>query len=116
MNDSEPSRLDLLLFARKVLVQQAEAGLAQIDRWIAAERRQAQERRRAEERRPPPPDWLIEYTPDQRTVVALHQGDCWAAGGRRCRPAQRDQALDALRHQVSPCSACRPEVSLGWEE
>ncbi|MFF0765963.1 hypothetical protein [Streptomyces sp. NPDC003737] len=38
MHDS-PSRLELLRFARRVVVQQATASLAQIDGWIAVEER-----------------------------------------------------------------------------
>ncbi|MGW5284447.1 DUF6233 domain-containing protein [Streptomyces collinus] len=35
----------------------------------------------------------------------MHTGDCWAATkSGRCRPAIREQALDALRGQV-PASA-----------
>ncbi|MFF5191480.1 hypothetical protein [Streptomyces anthocyanicus] len=32
---SEPSRLELLHFTRRVVMQQATAALRQIDRWIA---------------------------------------------------------------------------------
>ncbi|MFG3016185.1 DUF6233 domain-containing protein [Streptomyces cinerochromogenes] len=31
----------------------------------------------------------------------------------RCRPATRQQALDALRQQVPPCIHCRPDTALG---
>jgi hypothetical protein len=44
----KPSRLQLLHFARRVVVQQARATLAQIDDWIAAEERRAAERRLGE--------------------------------------------------------------------
>ncbi|MFE9024372.1 hypothetical protein ACFYNL_38305 [Streptomyces sp. NPDC007808] len=58
MND-EPSRLQLLRFARRVVVQQATAALAQIGGWIALEERREAEQRRGMEARPAPPDWLI---------------------------------------------------------
>ncbi|MFJ4467483.1 DUF6233 domain-containing protein [Streptomyces sp. NPDC089424] len=41
-------------------------------------------------------------------------GDCWAAAqSGRCRPATRQQALDALRQQTPPCIHCRPDTALG---
>ncbi|MFD8354916.1 hypothetical protein ACFV1X_39110 [Streptomyces coelicoflavus] len=58
---SEPSRLELLHFTRRVVMQQATAALRQIDRWIAAEERREAERRLGEEKRPPPPAWLLQY-------------------------------------------------------
>lgn len=113
MND-EPSRLQLLRFARRVVVQQATAALAQIDGWIAVEERREAERRRGVEMRPAPPDWLIQYGLNRTNVDAVHTGDCWAAAkSGQCRPATRQQALDALRQQVPPCIHCRPDTALG---
>lgn len=113
MND-EPSRLDLLRFARRVVVRQATAALAQIDGWIAAEERREAERRRGEQARPAPPDWLIQYGLNRTNVDAVHAGDCWAAAkSGRCRPASRQQAIEALRQQVPPCIHCRPDTALG---
>lgn len=112
-----PSRLELLLFARRVVVQQAEASLAQLDRWIAEERRREEERRRGEERRPPAPEWLVQYGLNRRNVDAVHQGDCWAAAkSGRCRPVARELVLDALRQGVAPCVHCRPDTVLGFME
>jgi Tfp pilus assembly protein PilX len=114
VSESASSRLEQLLFARRVLVQQAEAGLAQIDRWIAQERRREEERRLGEQRRPPPPEWLLQYGLNRRNVDYVHRGDCWAAAkSGRCRPVTREQALEALRHQVSACTYCRPDTELG---
>ncbi|MFF5968190.1 DUF6233 domain-containing protein [Streptomyces collinus] len=109
-----PSRLDLLQFARRVVVQQATAALRQIDGWIADEERREAERRRGEEMRPPPPEWLVQYGLNRANVDAVHRGDCWAAAkSGRCRPVTREQALDALRHAVSACTFCRPDTELG---
>jgi hypothetical protein len=111
----EPSHLELLRFARRVFVQQATAGLAQIDRWIAAEERREAERRHGEARQPPPPDWLLQYGLNRDNVDAVHTGDCWsAAKGGRCMPVSREQALDALRQQVPACTFCRPDTALGF--
>ncbi|MEU6071932.1 DUF6233 domain-containing protein [Streptomyces sp. NPDC047082] len=113
MNE-EPSRLQLLHFARRVVVQQATAALAQLDGWIREEERREKERRRGEEMRPAPPEWLIQYGLNRRNVDAVHTGDCWAAAkSGRCRPATRQQALDALRRQVPACVHCRPDTALG---
>ncbi|MGA5899453.1 DUF6233 domain-containing protein [Streptomyces venetus] len=117
MNDSSPSRLDLLLFARRVVVQQARAALAQLDRWITDEQRREAERRRGEEMRPAPPEWLIERGLDKRNLVAVHTGDCWkVTKSGRCVDASRAQALDALRRQVPACTYCRPDTALGFLE
>ncbi|MGW4518436.1 hypothetical protein ACWEO4_42525 [Streptomyces sp. NPDC004393] len=59
MNATPPSRLELLRFARRVVVQQATVALAQLDRWIAEEQRREAERRRARDMRPNPPEWLL---------------------------------------------------------
>jgi tellurite resistance protein len=113
MNE-EPSRLHLLRFARRVVVQQATAALAQIDGWITAEERREAERRRGEEMRPPPPEWLIQHGLNRANVDAVHTGACWAAAkSGRCRPATRQQALEALRQQVPACVHCRPDTVLG---
>ncbi|MET9762104.1 DUF6233 domain-containing protein [Streptomyces sp. NPDC006372] len=117
MNDSSPSRLDLLLFARRVVVQQARAALAQLDRWITDEQRREAERLRGEEMRPAPPEWLIERGLDKRNLVAVHTGDCWkVTKSGRCVGASRAQALDALRQQVPACSYCRPDTALSFLE
>lgn len=110
MSDT-PSRLELLHFARRVVLQQATASLAQIDGWIADEERREAERRRAEETRPPAPEWLIERGLDRNTLLAVHTGDCWDPG-KRCAPITREQAVDALRNQVAACSKCRPDTAL----
>ncbi|PWI20547.1 hypothetical protein DI272_19065 [Streptomyces sp. Act143] len=112
---SEPSRLELLYFTRRVVVQQATAALRQIDGWIAAEERREAERRRAEERRPPPPEWWIERGLNKNNLVAVHCGDCWDPGKRRVA-ATREQALEALRQLVPACSRCRPDSALGFLE
>lgn len=108
-----PSRLELLHFARRVVIQQAQASLAQLDRWIAKEERREAERRRGEEMRPPPPEWLVEVGLSRASAVAVHTGDCWDPG-KRTRPITRDEALSALTVlQVPPCSKCRPDTALG---
>jgi hypothetical protein len=110
----QPSRLDLLRFARRVVVQQATAALQQIDGWIVAEERREAERQCSEEMRPPPPEWLVQYGLNRRNVDSVHRGDCWAAAkSGRCRPVTREQALEALRHDVSACTFCRPDTELG---
>lgn len=107
----------MLLFARRVVLQQAEASLAQLDRWIAEERRREGERRRGEERRPGPPEWLVQYGLNRRNVDAVHQGDCWAAAkSGRCRLAGRELVVDALRQGVPACVHCRPDTALGFLE
>jgi hypothetical protein len=114
VSEDLPSRLAMLHFARRVFVQQATAGLAQIDRWIADEERREEERRQGEARKPAPPEWLIQYGLNRRNVDAVHVGDCWvAAKSGRCRPVGRGEALDALRQQVPACTYCRPDTALG---
>jgi hypothetical protein len=111
---SDPSRLELLHFARRVVVQQATAALQQIDGWIASEERREAERRHGEEMRPPPAEWLVQYGLNRKNVDALHTGDCWAAAkSGRCRPVSREQAVEALRHGVPGCVHCRPDTELG---
>jgi hypothetical protein len=112
---SELSRLELLHFARRVVVQQATAALQQIDGWIAQEERREAERRRGEERRRPPPEWLIERGLNRDNLIAAHTGGCWDSG-KRAKAATRVQALDALRNQVPPCTRCRPDTALGFRE
>ncbi|WP_257016597.1 DUF6233 domain-containing protein [Streptomyces sp. Ag82_O1-15] len=44
-------------------------------------------------------------------------GDCWAAAkSGRCRSVTREQAVDALRHQVLACTHCRPDTALGFPD
>ncbi|KUN14564.1 hypothetical protein AQJ11_44350 [Streptomyces corchorusii] len=114
MGGEQPlSRLDALRFARRVVEQQAVRQLELIDRWIAEEERREAERRRGEQMRPAPADWLIQHGLNQANVDAVHVGGCWAAKkSGRCRPATREQALDALRNQVPPCVHCQPDHSL----
>ncbi len=114
MSDT-PSRLELLHFARRVVVQQATAALAQLDGWIADEERRAAERRRGEEARPASPEWLIERGLSRNNVVAVHRGDCWDAGKRHV-PVTRAQAVEALRQQIPACTKCRPDTALGLLE
>ncbi|MDI9836239.1 DUF6233 domain-containing protein [Streptomyces sp. KAU_LT] len=110
----EPSRLELLRFARRVVVQQATAALRQLDGWIEVEERREAERRRGEEMRPAPPDWLLQHGLNRRNVDAVHVGDCWAAAkSGRCQPASREQAVEALRAGVQACVHCRPDTALG---
>ncbi|MGW1807208.1 DUF6233 domain-containing protein [Streptomyces sp. NPDC002078] len=115
MNEARPlTRLDMLRFARRVVEQQATRELALIDQWIADEERHEAEKRQGEERRPPAPEWLIQYGLNRANVDGVHRGGCWAARkSGRCRPATREQALEALRGQVRPCVHCRPNDELG---
>ncbi|MGW0771787.1 DUF6233 domain-containing protein [Streptomyces sp. NPDC002676] len=115
MSGEQPlSRRDALRFTRRVIKQHAARQLALIDRWIADEERRQTERRHGEHRRPPRPDWLIQYGLNKANIDAVHTGDCWAAAkSGRCRPATRQQALDALREQVPACPHCRPDAALG---
>ncbi|MEW2183241.1 DUF6233 domain-containing protein [Streptomyces cellulosae] len=110
----QPSRLELLRFARRVVVQQATAAVRQLDGWIADEERREAERRRGVEMRPSPPEWLLQYGLNRRNVDAVHAGDCWAAAkSGRCRPASRERVVEALRHGVVACVHCRPDTALG---
>jgi hypothetical protein len=113
VTDSPPSRLDLLYFARRVVEQQARASLAQLDAWIAVERRREDERRNREARRPAPPEWLIERgigvgAPPTR----VHCGGCYMAPAVRVRPVTEDQARRALYEHVDACSHCNPDTEL----
>ncbi|MFF4845579.1 DUF6233 domain-containing protein [Streptomyces collinus] len=112
--DQQVSRLDLLRFARRVVMQQTTAALAQLDGWIADEERRERERRQGEQMRPPQPEWLIQHGLNRSNLDVVHTGDCWAAAkSGRCRPATREQAFDALRRQVPACVHCRPDTALG---
>ncbi|MFI0233794.1 DUF6233 domain-containing protein [Streptomyces sp. NPDC017086] len=111
------SRLDALRFARRVVEQQAERQLALVDRWIADEEQRQAERRRGQARRPEPAEWLIQYGLNRSNVDAVHTGACWAAArSGRCRPATRQQAIDALLQHVPACGHCRPDTALGLLE
>ncbi|KUM70713.1 hypothetical protein J7F01_39995 [Streptomyces sp. ISL-22] len=112
MNDPGPSRIELLRFARRVVVQQAKAALSQLDRWIADEERREAERQRGVEARPPEPHWLIEQNLSGRTPVYVHVGGCHMTG-KRSKGATREQALRALTDRVDPCPHCRPDTELG---
>ncbi|MEV5149812.1 DUF6233 domain-containing protein [Streptomyces sp. NPDC052727] len=58
--------------------------------------------------------WLIQYGLNRMNVDFVHTGECWAAAkSGRCRPVSREQALDALRQSVPPCTHCRPDTELG---
>ncbi|MFJ4627124.1 DUF6233 domain-containing protein [Streptomyces sp. NPDC088847] len=111
MSDN-PSRLELLQFARRVVVQQATSALAQLDGWIAAEERREAESSKPEETRPAPPDWVVERAPDRKELVAVHRGYCWGAGRNRAT-VTRAQAVEALQQQVPACTECRPDTALG---
>ncbi|MHC3427154.1 DUF6233 domain-containing protein [Streptomyces sp. DT18] len=111
---SEPSRLDLLRFAYRVVEQQARASLTQIAGWIAAE----EERERAvaarEASRPAPPEWVAELSIGRdRRAILVHAGGCHMIG-KRSRGIARDQALRALAEGVEACDHCRPDTDLGW--
>ncbi|WP_405893795.1 DUF6233 domain-containing protein [Streptomyces sp. NBC_00104] len=112
MSDT-PSRLELLYFARRVVVQQVEASLAQLNRWIAIEEEREAARQRAAERRPKPPEWLI-----QRGIgagsppVQVHRGGCDMAQGVRVKEITEDQARRALYEHVEACSFCNPDTAL----
>ncbi|MEU7962390.1 DUF6233 domain-containing protein [Streptomyces sp. NPDC049097] len=114
MNDPVPSRLDLLHFARRVVVQQATAAVAQIDAWIAQEQEREMRQQQADEMRPPPPEWVVERGLQKTNLVAVHTGDCWTVRkSSRCIGVSRAQAIDALRRQVPACTHCRPDTELG---
>ncbi|MEV7369018.1 DUF6233 domain-containing protein [Streptomyces sp. NPDC003631] len=114
MNDRAPSRLDLLHFARRVVVQQATAAVAQIDTWIAQEQERETRQQQADEMRPPPPEWVVERGLQKTNLVAVHMGDCWAVRKSSRRVGvSRAQAVDALRQQVPACTHCRPDTALG---
>jgi hypothetical protein len=109
VNDQHVSRLDQLLFLKRV----QEADLERTRRWIAAEERRQGEQRRGEQARPPEPDWLIEQGLDGRQAVYVHVGGCQMAG-KRSRGVERDQALRALAEGVDACTHCRPDSELGF--
>ncbi|MEU0851451.1 DUF6233 domain-containing protein [Streptomyces flaveolus] len=103
------SRLELLRFARRVVEQRARASLAQLDGWIAEEERREAERRRSDEMRPPAPVWLLQAGLNRANTDAVQTGECRAAAkSGRCRPVSREQALEALRHEVpGACTVAR---------
>lgn len=108
-----PSRLELLHFARRVIVQQAQASLAQLDRWIAVEEEREAARRRAEDRRPPPPEWLLDRGIGAgRPSALIHQGGCAMAKGARIQPISESQARRALYEHVEACPFCNPDTAL----
>jgi hypothetical protein len=109
---TEPFRLEMLRFARRVVAQQAQQQIAQLDRWIADEQQRQQELRQGEERRPPPPEWLLEMSLGGQHPLTVHVGDCYAAG-KRSRPVSRDQAMRALVEGVEACTHCRADTELG---
>ncbi|MEW2626409.1 hypothetical protein [Streptomyces sp. NPDC048106] len=105
MTGKSPSRLELLRFARRVVMQQATASLWQIDGWIAEEeRREAAQRRTGEwEQRP---EWLVQFRRDGKTVDSVHSGACWAVPkGARCRPVSRVCSVRGGCGRVSQVSA-----------
>ncbi|WP_307050069.1 DUF6233 domain-containing protein [Streptomyces achromogenes] len=94
-------------------MQQAEANLAQLDRWIAIEERRAAELRRGEERRPLPPEGLIERGIGAGSPpVSVHQGECVMAEGVRVKAISEDQAERALYAHVEACPHCNPDTAL----
>ncbi|WP_406178080.1 DUF6233 domain-containing protein [Streptomyces canus] len=112
MSDT-PTRLDLLHFARRVLVQQHAANLAQLDQWIAVEEDREAAQRRAEELRPPPPEWLLERGIGAGSPpVRVHQGGCVMANGVRVKGISEDQARRALYGHVEACPFCNPDTAL----
>ncbi|MFF3643406.1 DUF6233 domain-containing protein [Streptomyces sp. NPDC002564] len=113
MNDPAPlSRLDQLRFARRVVVQQSERALAEIDRWITDEERREAERARGAAARPPAPAWLIEGG-SGRPAIYVHEGGCHMAG-KHTRGLTADQARQVLvEGQATACPHCRPDTLLG---
>ncbi|WP_445282668.1 DUF6233 domain-containing protein [Streptomyces sp. DSM 118148] len=61
--------------------------------------------------RKPPQPW---HGLNRTNVDAVHTGECWtAAKSGRCRPATRQQVVEALRQQVPTCVHYRPDTALG---
>lgn len=112
MSDS-PSELELLYFARRVVVQQATSALAQLDGWIEAAAQREAAKRHTQEAHPAPPDWLLQNNLGGARPAFVHTGDCPKVAGERWRPVTEQQAREALREQVPPCPLCRPETALG---
>jgi hypothetical protein len=83
-----------------------------LDNAIAAAEQREAEKARGEAVRPPVPDWLIERGLQGRNAVYVHVGDCHMAG-KRSRPADRDQARQALAGGTDACPHCRPDTALG---
>ncbi|MFJ9760819.1 hypothetical protein [Streptomyces sp. NPDC101149] len=105
MNEKAPSRLELLRFARRVVVQQATA-LTQIDGWIAEEEQQEAELRRGVEMRPRPPEWLIERGLNKANLMAVHVGDPG-------RSVTRDDLIAMLHEQTPACEPARNALIAG---
>ncbi|MFE0512638.1 DUF6233 domain-containing protein [Streptomyces sp. NPDC058964] len=75
---------------------------------------QEAELRRDGQIRPDPPEWLLQGGLNKRNIDYVHTGDSWAAAqSGRCRPATRQQALNALRRQNPACIHSRPDTALG---
>lgn len=108
------SRLETLMFTRRVVEQQALQQLAQIDAWIQGEVHREQAHQRAAERRPPPADWLLEKSVGGKPT-AVHTGECFGSNpnGARVSAITREQALRALTEGLTACTLCRPDTELG---
>lgn len=103
----------MLRFARRVIVQQATATLAQIDRWIADEERRETERRTGEARRHRTPEWLMERgIGSGRPPTRIHRGGCHMAKGVRIKAITEEQARQALYAYVAACPHCHPDTAL----
>lgn len=110
----QPSRLELLRFARRVVVQQNAQQLAQLDHWIADEERREAEQQAGEARRAAvQPGWILGLSPDGRPEE-VHVGGCTLAGQRRQRTIPMVQARELLAQDIAaPCDFCRPDSGLG---
>ncbi|GAA4799380.1 DUF6233 domain-containing protein [Streptomyces ziwulingensis] len=88
--------------------------LGEVRDAIAAKERQEAEQRRGEAARPAPPDWLLEVGLNRDSPpVQVHVGDCWNKGKRR-QGISRNEAWRALADGVRACTACKPDVELGF--
>ncbi|MFJ9979717.1 DUF6233 domain-containing protein [Streptomyces cyaneofuscatus] len=106
----EPSRLEMLHFARRIAVQ----NLAQIDKWIAAEeQREADRAAGASQRAAAEPQWTIGLSTNG-APEEVHAPGCSMAGQRQQRTATVDQAREALVQGVQACEFCRPDTELGF--
>ncbi|MEU5200376.1 DUF6233 domain-containing protein [Streptomyces scabiei] len=87
--------------------------LERIDRKIAALRQREAEQEHGRRSRPPRPDWTVELgIGTGRPPVAVHTGDCYAAGKRR-RAVDRDEARRLLAAGLPACTHCHPDQHLG---